>query len=52
MLIHHVVVFISSFKSLLISNLTSNSVGSICEKDEDDCYGVLDSLKDLLELGR
>jgi len=41
--------FISSFKSLLISNLTtSNSVGSNCEKD--DCYGVLDSLKDLLEL--
>lgn len=41
--------FISSFKSLLISNLTTtNSVGSNCEKD--DCYGVLDSLKDLLEL--
>lgn len=42
--------FISSFKTLLISNLTArNSISSNCEKD--DCNGLLDSLKSLLLLG-
>jgi len=41
--------FISSFKCLLISNLTTkNSVGANCE--EGTCDGVLSSLKDLLLL--
>lgn len=41
--------FISSFKSLLISNLTTkNSVGANCE--DDNCDGILSSLKDLLLL--
>lgn len=39
--------FISSFKALLINNLTSNhSVGSNCEND--DCDGTLDNLKNFL----
>ncbi|CAH1731684.1 unnamed protein product [Aphis gossypii] len=39
--------FISSFKSLVINNLTSShSIGSNCEND--DCNGVLDNLKEFL----
>jgi len=39
--------FISSFKSLVINNLTSsNSIGSNCEND--DCDGALDNLKEFL----
>jgi len=39
--------FISSFKSLVINNLTSShSIGSNCEND--DCDGALDNLKEFL----
>lgn len=41
------VMFISSFKALLINNFTSHhSVGSNCEND--DCDGALDNLKNFL----